>query len=40
MLTRVFEESSAGEEPFENIIDEEYFDEVQDALKDSVLIFV
>ena len=32
----MFEESSAGEEPFENLNDENNFDEVQDALENSV----
>ena len=39
-ILTVFEISSAGEEPFENLIHEKYFDEVQDALNDYDLIFV
>ena len=36
----MFEISSAGEEPFENLIDENYLDEVQDALNDLIDICV
>ena len=39
-ILTVFEISSAGEEPFEHLIHEKYFDEVQDALNDYDLIFV
>ena len=32
----MFEKSSAGEESFENLIDENYLDEVQDALENLI----
>ena len=36
----MFELSSAGEEPFENLFDENIFDEVQDALENLIDICV
>ena len=39
-ILTVFEESSAGEEPFENLFDENNFDEVQDALENLIDICV
>ena len=39
-ILTVFEKSSAGEEPFENLNDENLFGEVQDALEDLIDICV